>query len=103
MKQIIKDKFNNKIPITNERWSHIIKEHPEVEAYRHRVPDVLSKPDIVKESKKNKDIFLYYRYYTDIYHGKYLLLVARTKNNPLLVTGYITDRIKEGELIWKKN
>ena len=47
--------------------------------------------------------FLYYRYYKSILKGKYLIVVARTKNNPILLTCYITDRIKQGDLIWGKN
>lgn len=95
-----KDKFGSIIKLTDKHWSHIIKEHPEVGAYKSRLSDVLTKPDLVKRSKRDKDTFLYYRYYKDIYKGKYLLVVAR---DGLLLTCYITDRIKEGDIIWKKD
>ena len=42
-------------------------------------------------------------YYRDIYEGKYLLAVAETKQKSMLLTGYITDRIKKGDLVWKKD
>lgn len=103
MEEEFKDKFNNIIKLSEKRWLHIIKEHPEIEPYRNRLFDVLRNPDLVKRSKRDKDTFLYYRYYKDIYKGKYLLVVARTKLNQALLTCYITDRIKEGNLIWKKN
>ena len=97
------DKFRNIIKLTDKQWSHILEEHPEIEPYKNRLLEVLSKPDLVKISKRNKDTFLYYRFYKDIYKGKYLLVVARTKDNPMLLTCYITDRIKEGDIIWKKD
>lgn len=103
MEQVLRDKFNNLIKLTDKQWNHIIKEHPEIESYKNRLSGALSKPDLVKRSKRNKDIFLYYHYYKDIYKGKYLLVVARTKERPMILTCYITDRIKEGNVIWKRD
>ena len=97
-----KDKFKNIIKLTDKQWKHITTEHPEIEPYKNKLADVLGKPDLVKRSKRDKDTFLYYRYYEGIYGGKYLLVVARIKDK-LLLTCYITDRIKEGDLIWKKD
>ena len=103
MEEEFLDKFRNTITLTDKQWSHIIEEHPEIQPYKNRLSEVLSKPDLVKRSKRNKDIFLYYHYYKDIYKGKYLLAVARTRDKPLLLTCYITDRIKKGDLVWKKD
>mgnify|MGYP001609768842 FL=1 len=97
-----KDKFNNVIRLIDKRWNHIIKEHPEVGIYKNRLSDVLIKPDLVKRSKRDRDTFLYYCYYEDIYQGKYLLIVARTRDR-LLLTCYITDKIKESDVVWKKD
>ena len=99
MEEVFKDKFGNIINFTDKHWNHIIKEHPEIEPYKNKLSEVLLNPDLVKRSKRDKDTFLYYRYYK----GKYLLVVARTKNNPILLTCYVTDRIKKGDLIWKKD
>ena len=86
MEEAFKDKFNNTIKLTDKRWSHIINEHPEVEPLKDMLSNVLKNPDLVKRSKRDKDTFLYYRYYKDIHKGKYLLVVARTKDNPMLLT-----------------
>ena len=51
------DKFRNIIKLTDKQWSHIVEEHPEVQLYKNRLSEVLSKPDLVKRSKRNKDIF----------------------------------------------
>ena len=103
MEEEFEDRFKNLMKLTAKHWNHIIKEHPEIVPYKNRLPDVLGEPDLVKRSKRNKDTFLYYRYYKDIYKGKYLLVVAKTKDMPILLTCYITDRIKEGDTIWKRD
>jgi len=103
MKESFVDFFDNSIKFLANRWKHIVKQHPEVEPYRIKIKEVLRNPDLVKRSKRDKDTFLYYRYYGSIYKGKYLLVVARTKNNPMVLTCYITDKIKKGDLIWEKN
>ena len=54
MEEKFKDKFNNIINLTDIRWSHIIKEHPEIEPYKNKLPDVLRKPDLVKSSRRGQ-------------------------------------------------
>ena len=103
MEEEFKDKFNNTIRLTGSQWDHIVNEHPEIKPYKDRIPDVLINPDVVKRSKRNEDTFLYNGYYKDIYEGKYLLAVADIRNKKLLLTCYITDRIKQGDTIWKKD
>ena len=103
MEEEFTDKFNNKIRFTDKRWNHIIKEHPEAESYKNRLSDILKNPDLVKKSTRDKDTLLYYRYYKDIFRGKYLLVVARPKGDKMLLTCFITDRIKEGDLLWEKD
>ncbi|MBI2546352.1 hypothetical protein HYV81_04180 [Candidatus Woesearchaeota archaeon] len=88
MKTEFIDVFHNRILLTNKRWKHIIKEHPEVEPYRKLISVVLKQPDLIKMSKRRKNTFLYYRYYNTIYNGKYILAVARVKEKPSLLTCY---------------
>ena len=103
MKDYFIDFFDNYIKLLPSRWKHITKQHPEVKPYKNKIQEVLRNPELVKRSKRDKDTFLYYRYYSNIYNGKYLLVVARTKNEPMVLTCYMTDKIKKGDLIWKKN
>jgi len=53
---LITDIFEDTIELTDERWSHIIKEHPEVESYKEKILEVLTSPDYVKKSKRDTDI-----------------------------------------------
>lgn len=82
------DKFSHILTLPDAQWKHIIEQHPEVEPYRERLADVLKSPDFVKKSKKDINTFLYYKYYNDIYQGKYLLVVADTALQKEVLTCY---------------
>jgi len=98
----ITDIFEEAIELTDERWKHIIKEHPEIEPYRERIKEVLSAPDYVKKSKRDAEVLLYYKFYDDIFDGKYLLVTAMKSLRSFILTCYITDIIKKGETLWEK-
>lgn len=99
---IITDIFNNAIELTDERWRHITREHPEVEPYKEKIQEVLSSPDYVKKSKRDAEVLLYYKFYGDIFDGKYLLVATKKGLRSFILTCYITDIIKRGETLWEK-
>jgi len=99
---LITDIFKDTIEITDERWRHIMREHPEVESYKERIQEVLSAPDYVKKSKRDMDVLLYYKFYDDIFNGKNLLVVAKKGLRSFILSCYITDIIKKGETLWEK-
>jgi len=41
---IITDVFKDAVELTDERWHHITKEHPEIEPYKEKVQEVLLIP-----------------------------------------------------------
>ncbi len=96
------DVFGDSIELTDERWAHIVKEHPEVAPYRERTQHVLTTPDYVKQSTRDRSVLLYYRFYEDIFDGKYLLAVVKKGSRCFILTCFITDRIKEGLMEWEK-
>ncbi len=100
---IITDIFNNAIELTDERWLHIVREHPEMEPYREKIQEILSAPDYVKKSKRDSEVLLYYKFYSDIFNGKYVLVAIRKGLRSFILTCYITDVIKKGETLWEKN
>ncbi len=99
---IITDIFNNAIELTDERWQHIVREHPEVEPYKGKIQEVLLSPDYVKKSKRDEEVLLYYKFYGDMFDGKYLLVAAKKGLRSFILTCYITDIIKRGETLWEK-
>jgi len=99
---IFKDIFQDTIELTDERWHHIIKEHPEVKQYRERVKEVLIIPNYVKKSSRDTKVLLYYEYYGDILMGKFLMVVVKKNLRSFILTCYITDAIKRGETLWER-
>lgn len=99
----MKDIFGNEISLTDERLENIIRKHPEIKPYEDKIEMVLENPNLVKRSKRDEKTFLYYKYFKEILGGKYLLVVVKINKNNFIITAYITDKIKEGEIIWKES
>lgn len=93
--------FGNTVYLADEKWEHIIHKHPEVKKYAGRIREVLSLPDLVKLSKRDPKVHLYYKYYNDIFNGKHFLVVTSYERESI-ITAFITDKIKAGALIWQK-
>jgi hypothetical protein len=96
------DCFGRKIELTQERWQHITKEHPELEKLKDRIGGVLSDPDYVKRSKRDDRVELFYKFESDLYRGKFLLVVVKENVRCFLLTAYVTDAIKKGETIYER-
>lgn len=88
--------------MTEERWRHILREHPEVSHYKDRIQNVLATPDYVRESSRDTKVLLYYKFYNDIFDGKYMLTVVKKGLRSYILTCYITDMIKKGVTLWEK-
>jgi len=95
------DKFNRRIELTQERWKHIEDIHPELKGVLKEMGETLEDPELIKTSVYDENVVLFYKHFKHIYNGKYVCVVVRLKEK-LIATAYITDRIKEGEIVWKK-
>lgn len=93
--------FGEEVVLSLEKRLHIKQRHPEVDKYFLKIPEILLSPDLVKISKKDRNVHLYYKHYTNVFGGKYLLVVSSNKNKEI-ITFFITDKIKVGETIWQK-
>lgn len=71
--------------------------------YRKDIGETISEPDLIRQSIYSKNVYIYYRYYPNILQGKYVAVVVRMDENKFIITAYITDKIKRGEEIWKKD
>ncbi|MEW6067302.1 MAG: hypothetical protein AB1610_03280 [Nitrospirota bacterium] len=99
---IYTDIFGNSIELTDERWVHIVKEHPEIKQYKDKIQMVLGSPDYVKKSSRDADVLLYYKFYSDIFAGKYVLIAVKKGLRSFILTCYITDTIKKGATLWER-
>lgn len=88
------------INITDDYWKYIIEIKHRIMADKLEiVKQILENPDEIRKSRYANDIYLYYKKYDKIY-----CVVAKHRNNieGFVITTYPTDKIKEGEIIWKK-
>lgn len=93
--------FGEEVHLNREKFIHIKQKHPEVKSFIEKIPEVLKLPDLVKLSKKDAEVHLYYKFYNEIFGGKHLLVVTNSKRKTIL-TVFVTDKIKVGETIWQK-
>lgn len=86
---------------TIDYWEFIISEkHPAMAGREGDVQRVLSDPDIIRRSRQDQNIYLFYREETP----RWICAVARRENKSgFLITTYPTDTIKAGEIVWRKS
>ncbi len=80
-------------------WQYLIDiKHPVMKNKEALVKNTLKNPDEIRQSKIDKEIFLYYKKFDKLY----CIVAKHTNSHGFLITAYPTDKIKEGDLIWKK-
>lgn len=99
--KIFCDYRGQNIRLTQERRRHIF-EHPEMKGMLPSIKETLLKPQRIIQSVSDKDAHLYYRFYIGTKVGdKYLCVVVKdSKRDPFILTAYLTDSIKKGDIIW---
>lgn len=100
---VFEDVFGHNLSLDDRHRRHIITQHPEIRPYLNRLAEVFRSPEWVKRSRYDMSVLLYYRFYEDIFDGKYLLAVGRIRPKPMVLTCYITDILKQGVLLWPKH
>ena len=88
------------IRTTKSHWDLISKlKHPEIEGKEAEVKSCLINPVEIRKSSEDSNVYLYYSPYMQYY----ICVVARHLNGDgFIITAYMTDKIKEGEVVWKK-
>lgn len=88
------------VQTTEGYWKVITKiKHPSIASKERSVKKCLAEPDEIRVSKRDSNVYLFYRKTKT----KHLCVVVRHKTKEsFIITSYVTDKIKEGELKWKK-
>ena len=95
------DLFNRKITLTEERRKHIL-ERLEMINQESKIKETLISPELIKKSVSDENVVIYYKNYQKTpVTSKYLAVVVNNSKS-FIISAYFTDRIKKGELIWKK-
>jgi hypothetical protein len=99
----VRDFDGREIRLTEERWRHI-SEHPEMTLMRQAVEETLLGPEIVVQSLSDPEVRLYYRFFDESAVGpKYMCAVVKVvANDAFLITAYLTDRTKGGQVLWPR-
>lgn len=96
----VETKLRQRIKLTEFRWKQILIKHPIMENKEMLVMEVLIQSDEIRKSKIDPTVFLYYKKIDK----KLICVVCKYLNKEgFIITPYLTDRIKEGEVVWTKN
>jgi len=88
----VETRLGNRVSLTEERWNHIVSRHPEMAGYLEQVKYTLETPDCVLF---NNESYLYHKKLKDY------LIVAVDGNQKFIITAFISDTMKKGDIIWK--
>jgi hypothetical protein len=97
----VKTPLNKEIRITKEYWDFVkTVKHPNMVGKEKEIIKTLKDPEFIRKSKKDGRVYLYYKS-TENY---YICVACKHLNGEgFIITTYITDRVKEGEEIWRKS
>lgn len=97
----INDCFGFAVRLTLERMAHIL-EHPEMNAMRVEIEQVLAAPQFVHRSRSDEHVRLFYAFYPQtIVGGKWLCVVVKyAGSDAFVITAYLTDKPKPGASLW---
>ncbi|MEI8374185.1 MAG: DUF4258 domain-containing protein [Planctomycetota bacterium] len=100
----IHDCFGHAVRLAEERMAHIL-EHPEMKELGAEIERVLTEPQIVRRSRSDDAVRLFYEYYAQtIVGGKWLCVVVKyLGDDAFVVTAYLTDKPKTGDTLWPIN
>ena len=96
----------NQVPIrlSQERWEHITKRHPEMENQKIKIEETVSNPDLIQRGDFGE--FLAIRFYSSTPFARKYLVVAykeMTDQDGFIVTAYFTGAFsKRRQIIWKR-
>ena len=90
---IVRSVSNVPIRLTEERWSHVIRQHPELETQRDRVLETVSAPDVLQEGDFGELLALRFYAQTPLTR-KYLIVAFRevTETDGFILTAYFARR-----------
>ena len=100
---ILEDCFGNKVRLTDERLAHIL-DHPEMQGMEKEIERVLHEPQLVRRSRSDEAVRLFYGFYAQTFvGGKWLCVVVKyIMNDAFVITAYLTDKPKAGEDLWPR-
>ena len=99
--EVFTDYLGRNDRLTSERRMHIL-EHPEMQEWVERIPEVLARPERVVRSRFDPESELFYVWEARTLVGaKYFCVVVAVKpDDAFVLTAYLTDAVMKGEVLW---
>ena len=99
--RLIKDCFGRTVRLTDERLAHIL-EHTEMVGMEDELERILPTPSEVRVSRSDDSVWLFYEFYARTrLGGKWLCVVVKyLPTDAFVITAYLTDAVKAGEILW---
>lgn len=100
---VVQSKNDVPIRITQERWEHIERRHPEMEGQKEKVAETISNPDLVQKGDFG-ELLAVKLYPTTPLTRKHLVVAYKEVSNEdgFLLTAYFTGLpSKRRQVIWK--
>lgn len=99
----LEDCFGNHVRLTDERLAHIL-DHPEMAGMEAEIVGVLRQPKLVRRSRSDAAVSLFYEFYAQTtVGGKWLCVVVKyAADDAFVVTAYLTNKPKAGDDLWPK-
>lgn len=92
--------LGKRVRVSESYWKFIITmKHPAILGKEELVKGAVSESDEVRRSRKDRSVYLYYKRFKKNFIG---VVCKHLNGEGYIITAYITDRIKIGEIIWQK-
>jgi len=96
----------NGVPIrlTEERWQHIARRHPEMGTQRERVVETVEKPDMIQQGDRG-ELLAIRRYRETPLTEKYLVVPYReiSRDDGFILTAYLASQLRTGRrIVWSR-
>ncbi len=101
---LVNSKNGVPIRLTQERWGHIARRHPEMENQREKVLETLNTPDIIQQGDLDTQIAVKLYAETPLAE-KYLIVVYRetSEADGFVLTAYFTNTPSDRrKVLWRR-
>lgn len=89
------DKSGRKIYLTNERWKHIVAEHPEMQNKLEFIKETLINPHKIIDHSFSIDNLKYYYHHFKTTKYKYLRVIVKYLNGKgFIITSHFVNKIE---------
>jgi hypothetical protein len=93
------DPWGDRIALTDERWQHILNEHPDMKDHQGELRETIRQPNFVFQDEDVAEKHYFYR----LFGGRYLLaVIIKTAASFIVTAHFVRLPQKGGRLKWFK-